>query len=138
MLSRTNLNIRSDILRLKKETIQSIILIIKGATILSFGSYNFNYQNNKVESFEINGHAFAGEPGEDLVCAAVSAVTFGLTNSIINLDESELSIKMEDGYLLVENLPSSDACQTLIYGMITSLQTIEEDQFKYLTVIENK
>ena len=45
---------------------------------------------------------------------------------------------MEDGYLLVENLPSSDACQTLIYGMITSLQTIEEDQFKYLTVIENK
>ena len=99
---------------------------------------NFNYQNNIVESFEISGHAFAGEPGEDLVCAAVSAVTFGLTNSIINLDESELSIKMEDGYLLVENLPSSDACQTLIYGMITSLQTIEEDQFKYLTVIENK
>ena len=99
---------------------------------------NFNYQNNKVESFEISGHAFAGEPCEDFVCAAVSAVTFGLTNSIINLDESELSIKMEDGYLLVENLPSSDACQTLIYGMITSLQTIEEDQFKYLTVIENK
>ena len=39
---------------------------------------NFNYKNNKVESFEISGHAFAGEPGEDIVCAAVSAVTFGL------------------------------------------------------------
>ena len=34
---------------LKKETIQSIILIIIGATILSFGSYNFNYQNNITE-----------------------------------------------------------------------------------------
>ncbi len=96
---------------------------------------NFNYKNNKVESYEISGHAFAGE---DLVCAAVSAVTFGLTNSIINLDESELSIKMEDGYLLVENLPTSEAAQTLIYGMITSLHTIEEELFKYLTVIENK
>lgn len=99
---------------------------------------NFNYKNNKVESYEISGHAFAGEPGEDIVCAAVSAVTFGLTNSIIGLDESELIIKMEDGYLLVENLPDSEACQTLIYGMITSLHTIEEEHFKYLTVIENK
>ena len=34
---------------LKKETIQSIMLIIIGATILSFGSYNFNYQNNITE-----------------------------------------------------------------------------------------
>ena len=45
---------------------------------------------------------------------------------------------MEDGYLLVENIPNTETCQTLIYGMITSLNTIEEDQFKYLTVIENK
>ena len=36
-------------MRLKKETIKSIILIIIGATILSFGSYNFNYQNNVTE-----------------------------------------------------------------------------------------
>ncbi len=99
---------------------------------------NFNYKNDKVVSYEISGHAFAGEPGEDLVCAAVSAVTFGLTNSIISLDESELTIKMEDGYLLVENVPSTEVAQTLMYGMITSLNTIEEDQFKYLTVIENK
>ena len=34
---------------LKKETIKSIMLIIIGATILSFGSYNFNYQNNVTE-----------------------------------------------------------------------------------------
>ena len=36
-------------LYLKKETIKSIMLIIIGATILSFGSYNFNYQNNVTE-----------------------------------------------------------------------------------------
>lgn len=36
-------------MRSKKEIIKSIILIIIGATILSFGSYNFNYQNNVTE-----------------------------------------------------------------------------------------
>ena len=36
-------------LYLKKETIKNIMLIIIGATILSFGSYNFNYQNNVTE-----------------------------------------------------------------------------------------
>lgn len=33
----------------KKRLLKSIILIIIGATILSFGSYNFNYQNNITE-----------------------------------------------------------------------------------------
>ncbi|MCI9061537.1 MAG: YitT family protein [Romboutsia sp.] len=34
---------------MKKETLKSILLIIIGASILSFGSYNFNYQNNVTE-----------------------------------------------------------------------------------------
>ena len=34
---------------IKKETLKSILLIIIGATILSFGSYNFNYQNSVTE-----------------------------------------------------------------------------------------
>lgn len=34
---------------IKKETLKSILLIIIGASILSFGSYNFNYQNNVTE-----------------------------------------------------------------------------------------
>ena len=34
---------------IKNGTFKSILLIIIGATILSFGSYNFNYQNNVTE-----------------------------------------------------------------------------------------
>lgn len=99
----------------------------------------FNYNEfNHVYSYEISGHAYSGLPGEDLVCAGVSAVVFGLTNAIISLAESELEINMEDGYLLVENIPESGEAQTLIAGMMTSLRTIEEEHFKYLTIIENK
>lgn len=41
--------IRSDILRSKKQFIKSIGLVILGSSILAFGSYNFNYQNNVTE-----------------------------------------------------------------------------------------
>ena len=34
---------------IKKVTLRSILLIMVGATILSFGSYNFNYQNSVTE-----------------------------------------------------------------------------------------
>lgn len=102
---------------------------------------NFFYNNSqKVHAFELTEHAYAGEPGEDLVCAAVSAITFGLTNAILSLDESELEVQQEDGgYLSVKNIPGSEAAQTLLYGMIISLNTIEEsdDNFRYITVIEN-
>lgn len=101
----------------------------------------FNYSNGAVASFEMTEHAHSAEPGEDLICAGVSAVVFGLTNAIIGLDESELQIQMEDGgYIKVENIPQTDKAQILIYGMITSLRTIEEEgeHFKYLTVIEEQ
>jgi len=101
----------------------------------------FNYNKNRVISYEMTEHADSDELGKDLVCAGVSAVVFGLTNAIISLDESEPAITMEDGgYLLVENIPDSEAAQTLIDGMIISLRTIEqsEDNLKFLTVIEDK
>ena len=36
-------------MRSKQQIIKSIVLIILGSTILSFGSYNFNYQNSVTE-----------------------------------------------------------------------------------------
>lgn len=36
-------------MRSKQKIIKSVILVILGSTILSFGSYNFNYQNNITE-----------------------------------------------------------------------------------------
>lgn len=36
-------------MRSKQQIVKSILLIMLGSTILSFGSYNFNYQNNVTE-----------------------------------------------------------------------------------------
>ncbi|WP_437177576.1 ribosomal-processing cysteine protease Prp [Heyndrickxia camelliae] len=38
--------------------------------------------DGKIMSFQSEGHAYYDEPGKDIVCAGVSAVTFGTVNSI--------------------------------------------------------
>jgi len=97
----------------------------------------FNYESDNCVSYEISGHAYADEPGRDLVCAAVSAVAFGLTNAIIRLSLTEPEIKTADGYIRVSRVESDKKVQTIVYGLLTSLETIEEDYSKYLKIIKN-
>src|SRR5699024_11963242 len=63
-------------------------------------------KNNEISAFTISGHANSGPYGYDLVCAAVSAVTFGAVNAVLELAKINLEIDQagEGGYLAV-NLP---------------------------------
>ncbi len=49
------------------------------------------------DGFEISGHAYKDEPGKDLVCAAVSAISQGIINCFPkkNIDVLEIN-KQED------------------------------------------
>lgn len=40
---------------------------------------------NRIDEIEISGHANAGKYGSDIVCSAVSAISFGILNSIYPL-----------------------------------------------------
>ncbi|WP_080874240.1 ribosomal-processing cysteine protease Prp [Oceanobacillus timonensis] len=90
--------------------------------------------DNHVTAFEVTGHAESGPYGYDLVCAGVSAVTFGAVNAMMKLCETDLDIDQGadgSGYLAVKLPPniSSDKLekmQWLVKGMIVSLETIEE------------
>ena len=53
------------------------------------------FENNKgITAFEISGHADSGPYGYDLVCAGVSAVSFGSVNATIAI--SELNQKLSN------------------------------------------
>ncbi|KGX93489.1 hypothetical protein N781_10665 [Pontibacillus halophilus JSM 076056 = DSM 19796] len=101
----------------------------------------FTRKENSIVAFELSGHAESGPYGYDLVCAAVSAVSFGTVNAIVELCEFEPIIEQggEGGYLLVE-LPkyltatTQEKAQTLIEGMWVSLRTIERDYGQYITI----
>jgi len=101
------------------------------------------YQNGQgdISSFTVSGHANFARHGEDIVCAGVSAVTFGTVNAIEEIAGIIPQIAQGDqgGFLhceLPENISkeSYEKAQILLKGMIVSLQTIERDYGQYMTI----
>lgn len=97
--------------------------------------------HNNITGFEIAGHADSGPYGYDLVCAGVSAVSFGAINAIEELCDIEPHIHQSDdgGYIRVD-VPSSladtqfDNVQILLQGMLVSLKTIEREYGEFIQI----
>lgn len=92
----------------------------------------YRNKSGSIQSFVMEGHALFAEHGQDIVCAGASAVSFGTINAIHELTGVTPEIEQgEDGFLqctIPEELPESvhEKIQTLLEGMVVSLQTIEE------------
>ncbi|SER74523.1 hypothetical protein SAMN04487944_10986 [Gracilibacillus ureilyticus] len=92
-----------------------------------------------IKSFTITGHAGSGPYGHDLVCAAVSAVSFGAVNSVLQLCEIDISIDQagDEGGFLQISLPddnNDEKASLLLEGMVISLQTIERDYGQFISI----
>jgi len=58
---------------------------------------SFHQNSDKqIDSFLIKGHADSGPYGQDLVCAAVSAVTIGTINNLEKLTQAVPQIVMDE------------------------------------------
>jgi uncharacterized protein YsxB (DUF464 family) len=98
-------------------------------------------ENSHIQAFVVEGHAQYDEPGKDLVCAAVSAITVGTVNSLEVLTGVLPISEMERGLLDV-TLPKlgeldkdkADQLQLLLESMIVMLQTIQETYGDYITI----
>ncbi|WP_164668485.1 ribosomal-processing cysteine protease Prp [Virgibacillus doumboii] len=100
--------------------------------------------NNQIIGFELSGHADSGPYGYDLVCAGVSAVTFGSVNAVMELCQTDLDIEQGDkgGYLRViipdqSNERVMEKIQLLFDGMLISLKTIEREYSQFITIQSN-
>ncbi|MBM7572037.1 ribosomal-processing cysteine protease Prp [Aquibacillus albus] len=100
--------------------------------------------DGNIYGFELSGHANSVSEGYDLVCAGVSAVSFGSVNAIIKLCDIDPIIEQagnEGGYLRME-LPEglTDEIQKktaiILEGMLVSLETIERDYGSYISIYE--
>jgi len=98
-------------------------------------------QNNRIQAFQMDGHADYDEHGKDLVCAGASAVSFGAVNAIFALTSIEPDIdQSSDGGFLRIDLPDNndsaddERAQLLLEGMVVSLQTIEREYEKYIKI----
>ncbi len=96
-------------------------------------------EDGTIHGFSSRGHAGYADPGEDIVCAAVSAITVGTVNSIEKLTGVVMKAKMKDGFLsaYLRNLPEDaehNKIQLLLESMQVMLKDIEESYDEYITI----
>ncbi len=96
----------------------------------------FSYSNKNIISFTISGHAESVKKGEnDLVCAGVSSVVFGILNS---LDEKYLIIKIEENNISINIKELNQKNSIILDVLFTSLKTIEDRNEKYLKIFKKE
>lgn len=99
----------------------------------------YENQKNEYTAFNCIGHAEYGEPGEDIVCAAVSVLVINTINSIEQLvqDAFDVVTKQESGLIdfsLKEGY--SEQSLLLIQSLVLGLQGIQNNYGnEYITII---
>ncbi|WP_027414898.1 ribosomal-processing cysteine protease Prp [Aneurinibacillus terranovensis] len=102
------------------------------------------HADHTVAEVTIDGHAGFANPGEDIVCAAVSGISFGMLNAIEMLLKTPLAVTQgEDGYLrcaVPQEYPEElrEKVQLLLEGMIASLKSVALEYGSFVKVNDKK
>ncbi|MCR5505494.1 MAG: ribosomal-processing cysteine protease Prp [Bacilli bacterium] len=92
-----------------------------------------NYEEKAFQSLEIKGHSNSAPYGEDLICAAVSAVFTGGLNALENV--KDFDIQIEEGHSFIKAKgPVSSHDEIVLETMIVGLKTIAEDNGKFIQI----
>ncbi len=87
--------------------------------------------------FSLQGHAQAGEPGKDIVCAAVSVLAVNTVNSIEQLTEDLFTTNVQSGLLsFTFKEKGSAASHLLIDSFILGIEGVrQEDNENYIKLV---
>ena len=98
----------------------------------------YQNQSNQYVGFSTQGHADFSEPGTDIICSAVSALTINAINSIEKFSNAKFSLdtNQEDGEFDFKITSECDDISTLLLdSMILGLKGIQKDYGKrYLSL----
>ncbi len=86
------------------------------------------------ECIEISGHAGYAEPGKDIVCAGVTALTQTLIQSIENLTDDKIEYRISPGKVEVEYRNLSGKSKTLVDSFFVGICLIAEEFPEYVKV----
>lgn len=89
--------------------------------------------NGHYTLLKIKGHAEYAEHGQDLVCAGVSSVIFGLANAIDELN-GNCDIQINDNEILFANIQNDMTTQLVIETGIIQLKSIAEVHSQYIQI----
>ena len=101
----------------------------------------FHTEASRIVGFEAKGHSGYAEEGEDIVCAAISAVVTMAEATINDVcgAKAKVRVKEEDARISL-TLPTScdeeDSVQAVLAGMLLYLCSLRDDYPDYIEVLE--
>lgn len=91
----------------------------------------YQAETGELLGFRSEGHAGYADSGEDIVCAAISALIINTINSINELTDDHIDVDMdeEEGYIDASffDTPGKEA-QLLLRSLALGLTNIEDDE----------
>lgn len=98
----------------------------------------FKKNSGKILEFNIEGHAGYGEEGEDIVCSAVSAISYTIVNGITEVLKINVEHNIKDGFLQLSlrgnSLEEIGKCQVLLETMLLGFKSMEISYGDYIKV----
>ena len=101
----------------------------------------FFTEDDRITGFSVSGHSGYAENGQDIVCAAISAVVTMAEATINDVcgAKAKVRVKDEDARITL-TLPAScdeeDTVQAVLAGMMLTLSSLRDDYPDYIEVLE--
>lgn len=92
---------------------------------MPFGGYPVIEVKVSEHGIQMQGHAGKGINGQDIVCAAVSALTCNLINSIRNLTDNKIRAETASGNTIIEWDELSEQGKLLVDSWFLGLTDID-------------
>lgn len=89
----------------------------------------------RLDGITINGHAGYAEAGKDIVCAAVTALTENLIDSIESLTKDEIQYEISPGRVDIHYKDLSEDGKLLVDSFFLGISGISQDFPEYVKII---
>ena len=101
----------------------------------------FFTENERITGFSISGHSGYAEAGQDIVCAAISAVVTMAEATINDVCGAKAKVRVKDEQARITlTLPVScdeeETVQAVLAGMMITLAGMRDDYPDYIEVLE--
>ena len=101
----------------------------------------FFTEDDRITGFSVSGHSGYAEAGQDIVCAAISAVVTMAEATINDVCGAKAKVRVKDDQARITlTLPAScdeeEAVQAVLSGMMLTLISMREDYPDYIEVLE--
>lgn len=98
----------------------------------------FKKQDGAYKSVKITGHALSGDPGYDLICAAVSAISTGALNGFDTLINDVIVTMDESPTIFIQTNQITQQSELLFKFLFIQLKTVEEIAKSYMKITEKE